>query len=104
MHNHDKKDNSKMMWLMMICCLAPLILIFFFGAGMGSLGVSKWVILGPIAIMIIAHLFSMGESHSNTTDLKDSNDNKGGNHNTRGNNNEHSDEKGHGCCNHEKIN
>ncbi|MDP3763302.1 MAG: hypothetical protein Q8Q92_01440 [bacterium] len=85
MHNHDEKGGSWMMWAMMICCVLPILfLLFVFGLGGKGLGVSKWVTLGGIAMMVVVHLFIMGKSHKHENKSKDSKDNE-----------THS---GHGCC------
>ena len=65
MHNHDNngKGMKSMMWMMVICCAVPLLLIVFLGAGGKALGAPTWVVLGGIAVMVVAHFFMMGKSH-----------------------------------------
>ena len=68
MHDHNNNDNGmkSMMWMMIICCAVPLLLIVFLGAGGKALGAPTWVVLGGIAVMVIAHFFMMGKSHKHT--------------------------------------
>ena len=61
-HNNDKGMKS-MMWIMLICCGAPLLAFLFIGAGGIAVGASKWLIIGIIALMIIAHIFIMRRGH-----------------------------------------
>ena len=70
MHNHNGKDDSWMMWVMMICCAVPLLLIVLFGLGGKAFGASTWVVIGGIAVMIIAHFFIMGRSHKHSDEEK----------------------------------
>lgn len=52
-NNHD----SKMMWLMMVCCLAPVLLIFILNAGVRGPGAAiAWIIFGILAAYAIRHL------------------------------------------------
>lgn len=64
-HNNH---NSKMMWMMMICCLAPVFLIFLFGSGAKTLGAPVWIVVGLVAVFVIAHFVSMKKSHQHTDD------------------------------------
>ena len=58
MHNHnDDKQNSWMVWAMIICCAIPLVLILVFSAGGKALGSPPWIVLGGVAMMMIAHFF-----------------------------------------------
>jgi fatty acid desaturase len=93
MHNHDGKSDNWMMWVMLICCAVPLLIIVLFGFGGKALGFPTWIVLGGVAVMVIAHFFMMGRLHKHSDKdqiadgedkNKDSKDNK-----------EHS---GHGCC------
>ena len=87
MYNHNGKDDSWMMWVMMICCAVPLLIIVLFGFGGKAFGAPTWAVLGGIAVMIVAHFFMMGRSHKHSggeDKNKDGKDNK--NH------------SGHGCC------
>lgn len=89
MHNHDGKDGNWMMWAMMICCAVPLLLLVLFGLGGKALGAPTWIILGGVAVMVIAHFFMMGRSHKHS-DEEQSTANK-----EDKNSKDHS---GHGCC------
>ena len=94
MHNNDDgKGMESMMWVMVICCAAQLLLIFVFGAGGKALGAPSWIIFGGIAVMIIAHLFMMVKSHKHSDgghEMPGDDKNKDGkNDKTHG---------GHGCC------
>ena len=88
MHNHDDNDKGmkSMMWMMLICCAVPLLLIVFFGAGGKALGAPTWLVLGGIAVMVVAHFFMMGRSHKHH-DEKSESDGK-----------DDKDHSGHGCC------
>ncbi len=66
MHNHDGKDDSWMMWVMMICCAAPLLLLILFGLGGKTVGTPAWIFMGGIAVMLVAHFFMMGRSHKHS--------------------------------------
>ena len=61
-HNNDKGMKS-MMWMMAICCGLPLVLFLFVGAGGIATGASKWLVIGIVALMIIAHVFMMRRGH-----------------------------------------
>lgn len=75
MHNHNgKKDDSWTMWVMMICCATPLLVIILFGFGGKALGVSTWVVLGGIAVMMIIHFIIMSRSHANSDEEQPSAD------------------------------
>ena len=78
-----------MAWMMMLCCLAPILLLLVFGTGFAKSGISTWVIVGLIAVMVI-HLFMMvrrARSHSDQAPHT---------HEEDGNHDSHS---GHSCCN-----
>lgn len=55
MHEHNDNNFSMMMWMMAICCLGPLIIIFFAGKATG--GLSIWLIVGALVLCVGAHLF-----------------------------------------------
>lgn len=81
-----------MMWAMMICCAVPFLLIVLFGLGGKTLGAPTWIVIGGVAVMMIAHFFMMGRSHKHsdedqTADEEDKN--KDG---------KDKDHSGHGCC------
>ena len=91
-HNNDDKGMKSMMWMMLICCAAPLILIVFLGAGGKALGAPTWVVLGGIAVMVIAHFFMMGRSHKHSDEK---------NKMTEGEDKDSKNDKNHsdkGCC------
>ena len=94
MHNHDGKDGNWMMWVMMVCCAVPLLLIVLFGLGGKAFGASTWVVIGGIAVMVIAHFFIMGRSHKHSDEEKlvtgGEDENKGSK--------DKKDHSGHGCC------
>lgn len=91
MHNHDGKDGSWMMWVMMICCAVPLLLIVLFGLGGKAFGAPTWVVIGGVAVMVIAHFFMMGRSHKHSDDEKSVTGEEDGNKDKK-------DHSGHGCC------
>ena len=90
MHNHDGKDGNWMMWVMMICCAVPLLLIVLFGLGGKAFGAPTWVVIGGIAVMIIAHFFMMGKSHKHSDEKQDLN--------SEDKNKDKKDHSGSGCC------
>lgn len=94
MHNHDGKDGSWMMWVMMICCAVPLLLIVLFGLGGKSLGAPTWVVIGGVAVMVIAHFFMMGRSHKHSDEEKSVTDGENENKDSK----DKKDHSGHGCC------
>ena len=55
MHDHNDNNFSGMMWMMAICCLGPLIIVFFAGRATG--GLSTWLVFGALAICLGAHFF-----------------------------------------------
>lgn len=87
MHSHDERGGSWTMWVMMIGCVALLLLLVLFGLGGKALGAPTWIVLGGVALMVVAHFFMMGQSHKHsdeeqsTTDeeneTKDSKDHSG---------------------------
>jgi cell division protein FtsW (lipid II flippase) len=72
MHNHNDKSMKWMMWMMAICCGLPILFILLFGVGSVALGASKWVVLGVMALMLLAHLFMM-RKHKHDDNNGDSN-------------------------------
>lgn len=85
--NHNNHD-SKMMWLMMICCLAPILLIFLFGSGARALGAPAWVVLGFVAVFVIVHFLTMKKSHQHSDDTpakQDGTDKQSDSHSDHGN-------------------
>lgn len=91
MHNHDGKDGNWMMWAMMICCAVPLLLIVLFGLGGKALGAPTWIVLGAVAVMVIAHFFMMGRSHKHSDEEQSTADKDDKNKDGK-------DHSGHGCC------
>lgn len=92
MHDHNNKENSWMMWAMMICCALPFFLILIIGERGKELGTSAWIIFGGVAIMVIIHIFMMSRLHKH----HDEEDNM-----TKAQNKDNKDNKthsGHGCC------
>lgn len=72
MHDHNDNSFSMMMWMMAICCLGPLIIIFFAGRASGRL--SAWLIIGALAVFVGAHLL-MHRGHGHQDEPKDNNKN-----------------------------
>lgn len=62
MHNHNGKDGNWMMWVMMICCAVPLLIVLF-GLGGKAFGAPTWIVLGGVAVMLIAHFWMMSKKH-----------------------------------------
>lgn len=58
MHNHNGKEHSGMMWMMLICCTLPFVVLFF-GGRIGS----GYLIPILIGILIIVHLWMMFRGH-----------------------------------------
>ncbi len=83
-----------MMWTMMVCCVAPLLLIVILGLGGRAFGAPTWVIIGGVAIMVIAHFFMMGRSHKHSDEEKSVTNGEG--EDKDGKNKK--DHPGHGCC------
>jgi high-affinity Fe2+/Pb2+ permease len=94
MHNHDGKDGSWMMWVMMICCAVPLLFIVLFGLGGKALGAPTWIVIGGIAVMVIAHFFMMGKSHKHSDDEQTTTEGEDKNKDST----DKKDHSSHGCC------
>lgn len=92
MHNHDGNNNNWMM--MMICCAVPLLLIVLFGLGGKALGSPTWIVIGGIAVMVIAHFFMMGRSHKHSDEEQPPVDGEDKNKDGK----DKKDHSGHGCC------
>ena len=60
MHDHNDNNFGRMMWMMAICCLGPLIIIFFAGRARG--GLTNWLIIGALVVCVGAH-FLMHRKH-----------------------------------------
>ena len=86
---------KSMMWMMVICCALPLLLVFVFGLGGGkAVGAPSWLIWGGIGVMVLAHFFMMGKSH---TSRRPSDEEKT-NISEEGKDEKEKDSSGHGCC------
>ncbi len=96
MHDHDKKSNKNMMWMMAICCGLPLLLILVVGGGGRALGASTWVVFGGMAVMILAHFFMMGKHKGNGN--SDEKDKLTGEEDKNKDNKDDKNHSGHGCC------
>ena len=94
MHNHNGKHDIWMMLVMMICCAVPLLVIVLFGFGGKDFGAPTWVIIGGIAVMIVAHFFMMGKSHKHSDNEQPGTDGEAKNKDDKDN----KDHSGHGCC------
>ena len=88
MHDHDGKGSNSMMWMMVICCAIPLLLILVLGSGGKALGTPTWIVLGGVAVMVVAHFFMMGRSHKHSDEEPSTTDGQDKN----------KDHSGHGCC------
>ncbi len=72
MHDHNEKNKSSMMWMMVICCALPLAILFFVGSSSFSSGY-LWPIL--IGGFIGAHIWMMFRGHGSCgKNSKDSNE------------------------------
>ncbi len=91
MRNHDGKDDSWMMWVMMICCAVPLLLIILFSLGGKAFGAPTWIVIGGIAVMVVAHFFMMGRSHKHSDEEQPGADGEAKDKDNK-------DHSGHGCC------
>ena len=63
MHDHNDKNNSSMMW-MMLPCLIILVFAVLFGGG----GFRSWPYLALIGIMVAGHLWMMFRGHGSHGD------------------------------------
>ena len=99
MHNHnsEKGHDSKMMWMMVICCVAPILFITLLGSGVATVGVSKWVIFGGIAVLVIVHFFIMGRSRKCCSNKPEIIDAKDAGKDTKDENSDKTDSS-KGCC------
>jgi hypothetical protein len=75
-YNNNDESMKSMIWMMVICCAVPLVLILLFGAGAKVLGAPKWVVLGGIAVMVVAHFLVMGKSREHSNEEHGITDNK----------------------------
>ncbi len=94
MHNHNPdKDDSWMMWMMVICCAIPLILLLILGFGGKNLGASNWLVLGGVGLMVLFHFLIMGKSHKSHR-----RENEEINSSSTGKATDNKDHSGHSCC------
>lgn len=94
-NNNNKNDERKgMLWMMMLCCVLPILFIVVFGAGSKAFGAPTWIVIGGIAVMIIAHFFMMGRSHKHSDEEKSVTDGENENKDSK----DKKDHSGHGCC------
>ena len=89
MHNHDNKENSWMMWGMMVCCAALILFILLFGAGVKAFGLPSWIIVIGIIAFIIMHFVMMKKSHNHSNNVSGAPDKKEGNDKIRGSHSNH---------------
>lgn len=74
MNNHNNSNDGGhkgMMWMMIICCLAPFVLLFLLGSKV-SLGENLWPIL--IGVFLVAHLWMMFRGHGGGRKKEDDGD------------------------------
>lgn len=64
MHNHNGKKNSSITWMMLIC-IVPLVVLLFAGGKLSS-GGYLWPIL--IGAFVVAHLWIMFKGHGGHSD------------------------------------
>ena len=51
-----------MMWAMMLCCALPIILIVLAGGAGSTFGVSTWLVIAAVGLMVVCH-YLMGRHH-----------------------------------------
>lgn len=90
--DHENKGMKSMMWMMAICCGVPLVLFLFIGAGGIATGASKWLVLGIVALMVVAHIFMMRRGHKHSDQTQD------GNTITTDDKKDKDGHSGHSCC------
>ena len=66
-HNHNGKNHSSMMWMMLICML-PLVVLFFIRDKQFSAGY-LWPIL--IGAFVVVHLWIMFKGHGRHDDANE---------------------------------
>jgi len=54
--------GGKMMWMMMLCCIAPILFIFLSGA-IASKG--NWITIVMMGVFVIGYLVIMNKMHNN---------------------------------------
>lgn len=73
-YKNNNDHDSWMMWVMMICCVAPLAVLFLAGEGFNWR--ANLPILIAVAAMLIAHYWLMGRSCRKKEQLKKEKENK----------------------------
>ena len=63
MHNHNGKNDSWMMWIMMVCCLAPILVLLFLG-NLKLGGGINWFVIIAIGIFVVSHFWFMRRKKS----------------------------------------
>ena len=84
MHNNNEKNKSSMGWMILLCVL-PLLALLFMGRGL-SLSGYLWPIL--IGACVVAHFWMMFKGHGKHDDGETQPDNK----------DDHAEHKHSGCC------
>lgn len=77
MHKHNEEGNSWMMWIMMICCMAPVLLLFTSGGAFATL---NWPVLGAVAVLLALHWYVMKKMHGHSSKGEAGKDDKDGGH------------------------
>ena len=96
--NHDDNNKSSMMWMMVICCAIPLIILFFLGSTLSSVGYFWPILIGVFALVCIGMMFrghghgTSDEEHHDMIDMKQQPPEK-----TAGED-EKKNHSGHSCC------
>ncbi len=79
MHDHNKNSGHKgMMWMMIICCLLPVIVLFGGIEFFKSIGYS-WIGIALVGIFILMYLFRMwrtNQDHNSNSQNVDNEKNK----------------------------
>lgn len=81
MHDHNKNDNANgehkgMMWMMLICCLVPVLLLFggvtfFKSVGLGWIGI---VFVVGFLVFHFGHMSNKHDAHKSDVEKKVSDD------------------------------
>ena len=81
--NNNNDMGGKMMWIMMLCCIAPILFIFLSGA-IASRG--NWITIVITGIFVIGYLVIMNKMHSSH-----------GHKSVKGKSDDSHNSHGHGC-------